>query len=240
MARQRSTALSMLGGSHGLDNLIRISEPLPNGRGRTKSRPSRSVGVVSHDARFPSDCCSLGRRRRGRFFDQLLKIIENKKPGSIVELGLVGHASPTAFALAGTETTRNIRFDPKGLIHPDTIHDKLARITALRDRFKTGDKDNPPSITLFACDAGSGDDLLEAISSAFQVTARGFQHEIWWCFMVIKRAAVRGRTWYDGVGMGVHPQCDSDRFSVDIRTWKPDKQKVAKSQRQRWGEGLRS
>jgi hypothetical protein len=162
-------------------------------------------------------------------FDQLLKIIENKKPGSIVELGLVGHASPTAFALAGTETTRNIRFDPKGLIHPDTIHDKLARITALRDRFKTGDKDNPPSITLFACDAGSGDDLLEAISSAFQVTARGFQHEIWWCFMVIKRAAVRGRTWYDGVGMGVHPQCDSDRFSVDIRTWKPDKQKVAKS-----------
>ena len=171
--------------------------------------------------------------KKGRFVSNLTKddfeIIENKKPGSIVELGLVGHASPTAFALAGTETTRNIRFDPKGLIHPDTIHDKLARITALRDRFKTGDKDNPPSITLFACDAGSGDDLLEAISSAFQVTARGFQHEIWWCFMVIKRAAVRGRTWYDGVGMGVHPQCDSDRFSVDIRTWKPDKQKVAKS-----------
>jgi hypothetical protein len=50
------------------------------------------------------------------------------------------------------------RFDPKGLIHPDTIHDKLARITALRDRSNRR-QNNPASITLFACDAGSEVDL---------------------------------------------------------------------------------
>jgi hypothetical protein len=161
-------------------------------------------------------------------FDQLLKIIEKKKPGSISELGIVGHASQSAFSLSGTKVTGNIRFDPNGLIHPDTLQDKLAKISTLRDRFKNDDKGNPPSITLFACDAGSGDELLKAVSSAFQVTARGFQHEIWWCFMVVKGAAVRGRTWYDGVGMGVHPQCDGDQFTVDIRQWKPDKQKPAK------------
>ena len=114
---------------------------------------------------------------------------------------------------------------PRASFTPISIKDNLKRITALRDRFNTDDKDNPPSITLFACDAGSGDPLLEAISSAFQVTARGFKNEIWWCFMVIKGAAVRGRTYYDSNGMGLHPQCDNDLFSVDIRTWKPDKQK---------------
>lgn len=159
-------------------------------------------------------------------FEQLLSVVEKKKPGSITELGLVGHASPAVFSLAGTKTTRNIHFDPKGIIHPDSIQDNLAKIKTLRDRFKTDDKDNPPSITLFACDAGAGDKLLEAISSAFQVTARGFKNEIWWCFMVPKKGGpVRGRTWYDSGGMGIHPQCEDDKFSPDIRTWTPDKQK---------------
>ena len=158
-------------------------------------------------------------------FDQLLSWIEKKKPGTITELGIIGHGSSAVFSLTGTKTTNNIHFDPKGIIHPDSIKDNLKRITALRDRFNTDDKDSPPSITLFACDAGSGDPLLEAISSAFQVTACGFKNEIWWCFMVIKGAAVRGRTYYDSNGMGLHPQCDNDLFSVDIRTWKPDKQK---------------
>jgi hypothetical protein len=158
-------------------------------------------------------------------FDQLLSWIEKKKPGTITELGIIGHANPATFSLAGTKTTNNIHFDPKGMIHPVSIKDNLKRITALRDRFNTDDKDNPPSITLFACDAGSGDPLLEAIASAFQVTARGFKNEIWWCFMVNKKAAVRGRTYYDSSGYGYHPQCDDDKFSVDIRTWTPDKQK---------------
>jgi hypothetical protein len=158
-------------------------------------------------------------------FAQLLDVIGKKKPGSISELGLIGHASPTAFALAGQAVPGNIHFDPKGLIHPDTIKDNLDRIKAIRNRFKSDDKKNPASITLFACDAGSGDALLQALSSAFQVTARGFKNEIWWCFMTPKGGPViRGRTWYDGVGAGIHPQCDSPDFSPDIRVWKPEKE----------------
>jgi hypothetical protein len=174
---------------------------------------------------FRATAVHSGGAEEAASFDQLLTLIEKKKPGTIGDLGIIGHGSSTVFSLAGTKVTNNIHFNPKGIIHPDSIKDNLKRITALRDRFKTDDKDNAPSITLFACDAGSGDPLLEAISSAFQVTARGFKNEIWWCFMVVKGAAVRGRTYYDGAGVGIHPQCDSDQFSVDIRTWKPDKQK---------------
>jgi hypothetical protein len=158
-------------------------------------------------------------------FEQLLNVIGKSKPGTISELGLIGHASPTAFALSGQAIPGNIRFDHKGLIHPDTIQDNLEKIKALRNRFKTDDKKNPASITLFACDAGSGDALLEAISSAFQVAARGFSQEIWWCFTTVKGAALRGRTWYDAVGAGMHPRCESSEFSADIRVWRPDKQK---------------
>jgi hypothetical protein len=158
-------------------------------------------------------------------FEQLLNVIGKSKPGTISELGLIGHASPTAFALSGQAIPGNIRFDHKGLIHPDTIQDNLEKIKALRNRFKTDDKKNPASITLFACDAGSGDALLEAISSAFQVSARGFSQEIWWCFTTVKGAALRGRTWYDAVGAGMHPRCESSEFSADIRVWRPDKQK---------------
>jgi hypothetical protein len=157
-------------------------------------------------------------------FDELLKVIGKKKKGSISELGLVGHANQDAFVLAGHINHGTITSSSKAIIRPDTIQDNLDKIKAVRDRFKTDDKKNPPSITLFACDAGSGDKLLEALSNAFEVTARGFKQEIWWCFMPAKGAAIRGRTWYDSVGAGVHPKCDSSQFSPDIRVWQPEKQ----------------
>ena len=174
---------------------------------------------------FRATAAHSGGAEEAASFEQLLNVIGKKKAGSITELGLVGHASPASFALAGQAVPGNIHFDPKGIIHPDTIKDNLSKIKAVRDRFKTDDKKNPASITLFACDAGSGDALLEALSSAFQVKARGFKNEIWWCFTTAKGgAAIRGRTWYDGVGAGVHPACDSSQFSPDIRVWQPEKE----------------
>src|ERR1700704_1475262 len=64
-------------------------------------------------------------------FGQLLSWIEKKKPGTITELGIIGHGSSAVFSLTGTKTTNNIHFDPKGIIHPDSIKDNLKRITAL-------------------------------------------------------------------------------------------------------------
>jgi hypothetical protein len=72
--------------------------------------------------------------------------------------------------------------------------------------------------------------LLGEMSKAFQVTVRGFEREIWWCFMIAKGAAVRGRTWYDSVGAGLHPKCDSSQFSPDSPTWSPGKQSYAGNQ----------
>jgi hypothetical protein len=48
--------------------------------------------------------------------------------------------------------------------------------------------------------------------------------------MIAKGAAVRGRTWYDSVGAGLHPKCDSSQFSPDIRGWIPGKQSYAGNQ----------
>jgi hypothetical protein len=162
-------------------------------------------------------------------FDELLGVIAKKKQGSIRELGLVGHANQEAFVLAGRIDKGVITSNSKAIIRPDTIQDNLAKITAVRNRFATQDA-TPPSITLFACDVGSGDKLLEELSKAFQVTVRGFQREIWWCFMTGKGRAVRGRTWYDAVGAGLHPNCDSPQFSPDIRVWEPEKKSFAGNQ----------
>ena len=48
--------------------------------------------------------------------------------------------------------------------------------------------------------------------------------------MIAKGSTVRGRTWYDNVGAGLHPKCDSAQFSPDIRTWIPGKQSYAGNQ----------
>jgi hypothetical protein len=88
----------------------------------------------------------------------------------------------------------------------------------------------PPSITLFACDVGAADTLLEELSKAFQVTVRGFKKEIWWCFMTGRGGAVRGRTFYDNAGFGLHPTCSSPQFSPDIRVWTPENQSYAGNQ----------
>jgi hypothetical protein len=162
-------------------------------------------------------------------FDDLLNVIAKKKKGSIRELGIIGHANPDAFVLAGHINRGTITSNRAAIIHPVSIQENLAKIKAVRDRFATQDV-RPPSITLFACDAGSGDKLLEELSKAFQVTVRGFQREIWWCFMAGRGGAIRGRTWYDAVGAGLHPKCDSANFSPDIRVWKPDKQSFAGNQ----------
>lgn len=149
---------------------------------------------------------------------QVVEIIGKEKPGSIAALGLIGHANRSVFALAGRIVGDNIHFAQDSLIFEDTIKANLSKIKAVKDRFT-----EDGSITLYACDAGSGQNLLDAISDAFEVKVFGFQTEIYWCFTVSAKGKVtRGRTYFDSQGFEVHPDCDSNSFSSDIRAWGPN------------------
>jgi hypothetical protein len=155
-------------------------------------------------------------------FDALLDLIAKQPKESIRELGLIGHANPQAFALAGMFVTKvnDLVFSQDGLIHPQTIKQKIKKITVLRDRFAHRGSTDWPTITLYACDAGTGPDLLQAIGAAFEVKVRGFKQEIFWCFTLSGASVARGRTFYDAIGSGIHPDCG--RFSPDITAWRPD------------------
>jgi hypothetical protein len=175
---------------------------------------------------FRATAAQSGGAEGAASFEELLNVLAKKTPRSLTDLGLVGHANPEALVLAGQVDRGTITTNSKSIISADSIKVNLNKIKSVRNRFKTDDKNNPASIIIYACDAGSGDELLEALSDAFQVTAKGFKQEIWWCFMTTSGPVVRGRTWYDAVGTGVPPDCGSANFSPDIRVWKPDKQKV--------------
>lgn len=157
-------------------------------------------------------------------FDELLKVIGKMPERSVKDLGLVGHANQQTFALSGKLQGDSIIFDMPGMIHKITIQQKMEQIKAIRNRFVKVDA----SITLYACDAGADPGLLEEMSKAFEVLVRGFKNEIWWCFTGSRSGGVvRGRTWYDGVGAGLHPDCDSASFSPDVRVWVPENKSFA-------------
>ena len=150
--------------------------------------------------------------------DELIEFISKQKDGSIGDLGLIGHADRELFGLGGRiKSDGHLYFTQAGLVWDDTLTKKIAKIKAVRGKFA---KDG--TITLYACDAGSGKKLLDAISDAFGVKARGFSTEIFWCFMTSGNKAQRGRTYWDREGYGVHPSCDSGKFTADIRNWTPD------------------
>jgi hypothetical protein len=169
---------------------------------------------------FRATGLSSGGAKEASTFDAMLKILEGEKAGSIDELGLIGHGSQRVFSLAGHKIPNNIAFNENGIVNGISIKNNIKRVTAVRDRFA----DNA-SIILYCCDSGSGDELLSDIADGFQVTVKGFANSIWWCTMTAAGALVRGRTWYDSLGAGMHPDCGSNEFSADIRQWKPDKKK---------------
>jgi hypothetical protein len=42
------------------------------------------------------------------------------------------------------------------------------------------------------------------------------------CLMGVGGRIVRGRTFFDALGMGVHPDCGSSQFTAGIRQWVPN------------------
>ncbi|MBO9392135.1 DUF4157 domain-containing protein [Caldilinea sp.] len=170
-------------------------------------------------------------------FARLLTQIESKGVGSITELGLIGHANATNFGLSGTVKGKDVWFTQPGLINADTIKANLSTIQGknLPGRFATNAK-----IILYGCNAGSGKDLMDAISQAFRVCVEGFKNEIDFCFKWKPAKAEKGksRTIYGRGRASYTPpidltnpdplaglesaEKDCDKFATDLRTLKPD------------------
>ena len=212
-----------------MDLIIASGYPYPYKNQAAELAASKAGNWFPVTVDFWATAATSGGAQGAATFDQLLKVIGKKNKGSISELGIVGHASPDSFVLGGHINQGMIRSTKDAVIRVESIRENLDKIKAVRDRFATQNIRHP-SITLYACDAGAGDELLEELSKAFQVTVRGFKQQIWWCFIAGKGGGTRGRTWYDAIGAGIHPRCESSSFSPDIRVWQPENQSFAGNQ----------
>lgn len=155
-------------------------------------------------------------------FKALLDHIEAAAPGSIDELGLIGHANSDAFGLAGRIVSDNVWFNNAGLINGDSLQREKGRIAGLRNRFAAGAK-----IILYGCDAGAGTPFLDAISNAFHVCVEGFSSEVTWCIQwhtPSRHIFSRGRTWFDPSGLLSPEDVGCARYHADIRTLTPDRE----------------
>ena len=121
----------------------------------------------------------------------LLEVIRKQGKG-FIEVDLVGHAGDisltignttisagSGFALGGSIHGARLNFTPGAMIHAESIKANLDAIKAVRDRFNTQTAN--ACITLYACRAGIDKKLLAEMAKAFQVCARGFTNEIFWC-----------------------------------------------------------
>lgn len=191
---------------------------------------------------FKASAANSGGGSGADTFAKLLTQIESKGAGSITELGLIGHANATNFGLSGTVKGKGVWFTQPGLINAETIKANLSTIQSknLPGRFASGAK-----IILYGCNAGSGKDLMDAISQAFQVCVEGFKNEIDFCFKWKPAKAEkgksrsiygRGRASYtppidlsnpDPLAGLESAEKDCDKFATDLRTLKPDQKSCA-------------
>ena len=156
----------------------------------------------------------------GKFAD-LLQALAAKSAGSIKELGLIGHANSSAFALGGTiKPGDNVYFAADSVIDDSTLTANAATIAGVKDRFAAGTK-----IILYGCHAGVGQALLDDISQAFGVCVEGFKNEITWCIIwdgATRKITSRGRVYVIDINdpLQIRPSCD--QFYTDVKSLKPD------------------
>jgi hypothetical protein len=109
-----------------------------------------------------------------RTFDALLALIEAQSPGSIDELGVVGHANEEGLALAGRIVPDDVLMATNSMLGlEETLDSHTKRVEGARDRFGRNAR-----ITMFGCHTGSSMALLNRLSAAFRVCARGFTRAI--------------------------------------------------------------
>lgn len=139
----------------------------------------------------------------------LLSLISAAAPGSIKSLDLIGHANQNTFGLGGTITRAGgVSATAGGTIDQASLdaNVKDGTIPPLRSRFAPD-----ATITFYACNAAASGTLLSAVSSAFQVCARGFATALEWCIIfshgkhgtkIMSRGNVRAK-------VGARPSCAS-------------------------------
>jgi hypothetical protein len=200
-----------------MELIIAGGYPHPYANVAAELKASQSKAWLPTTIDFRATAKGSGGAEEAASFDGLLKLIAKKEKRAIKDLGLIGHANIHTFALSGKVQGDSVVFGTEGMITTASLKARLDQIKGVRDRFVSG-----ATITYYACNAGTAPALLEETSNAFQVLVKGFKNQVWWCFYPSKGGAVRGRTWYDAVGAGIHPQCDSSSFSDDIKVWTPD------------------
>ena len=147
--------------------------------------------------------------------DELLIKLEAKGKGSIKRLNLIGHSNSRVFSFGGKITKDNVEFSPDAALYADALADNSKRIAALKDRFADEAK-----IVLYSCDAGTGQDLLDAVGAGFGVCVEGFTSEIWWCLTKKDGKAVRGHIWAQNPNDPLPPEHppDCETLSSNIAT----------------------
>jgi hypothetical protein len=106
----------------------------------------------------------------------LLTEIGGKTVGSITDVDLIGHANADLFALGGQITRNSVSGSNDGTIGAAQLAKVQPQIDKVRDRFASG-----AHITIYGCNSGASGTLLQAISTAFKLCARGFKDPITWC-----------------------------------------------------------
>jgi hypothetical protein len=114
----------------------------------------------------------------------LLNVLNGQQPGSVRNLGLVGHSSALTFSLSGGIVDGAVSFNKDRAISRRNLASQVAQDFITRNqlwnRFASGGQ-----IILYGCRSGSRTstpdipaELLVALSRAFRVCARGFRHKI--------------------------------------------------------------
>jgi hypothetical protein len=144
--------------------------------------PSGEAGAAKKGEWFPSsvDFAETAKLSGGdtgiSTLAKLLAEIGGKAAGSIQDLDLIGHANGDLFALAGTITRTSVSGSRDGTIGVNQLAAAQPEIDKVRDRFASGGR-----ITIYGCNSGASGTLLQALSMAFKVCARGFKDAITWC-----------------------------------------------------------
>jgi hypothetical protein len=151
----------------------------------------------------------------------LLGFIEQQAVGSISDLGIIGHGNATSASLGGTlKPGDNVYFKDDAIIDAVTLARPTVapRVAKVRDRFKADG-----TITLYACHSGASKSLLEAVSGAFNVCARGFSEELvsclWWYETKPPTLGGRGRM---SPKSKAGTTVDCEGFANDITKLTPD------------------
>lgn len=151
----------------------------------------------------------------------LLQALKSKGAGSITELGLIGHANSTQFALGGTiKPGDDVYFDADATIDAASLAANAADVTAAKNSFAADAK-----IVLYGCHSGLNAKFLETMSIAFGVCVQGFSNEITYCIQwdeQTNKISSRGRVFVIDIHDPLQARPDCANFFSSVKSLSSD------------------